>query len=393
MSATPGSSGPGVATAVDATAFAASVRDDAAVWDLRGRLPDSVRRQAASAGLLGVALPTAYGGAGGSPDDLARVCVRVGAACSSLRGLVTVQEMVAAAVLRWGTPEQRAQWLPPLARGEVFAGFAATEEGAGTALAEVDTRVRDSGDDVLITGRKLWITFGQTADVFLVLGKGAGGPLAVLVEGDRPGVHREPVQGHLGMRAAGIAHVSFEGVRVPRSHLVGPPGLGLHHIIGTALDHGRFTVAWGCVGMAEACLDAAAVHAARRTQGGVALAEHQLVRSVLARAAVDTAAAHALCTRATRSRAERRPEAVTETVLAKYAAARTAADVSSGAVRILGATGIAPDSLAGRFFRDAKVMQLIEGSEHVSELHIADRLLRRHGVRRADGSHPPEAAS
>nr|WP_246097417.1 acyl-CoA dehydrogenase family protein [Streptomyces botrytidirepellens] len=390
---TTGSSGPEAATAVDAAAFAASVRDDATVWDQQGRLPDSVRQQAAQDGLLAVSLPTAYGGAGGSPDDLAQVCAQVGAVCSTLRGLVTVQEMVTAAVLRWGTPEQRGLWLPLLARGGMFAGFAATEAGAGTALAAVNTHVRGSGDHVLVTGRKVWITFGQTADVFLVLGKAADRPVAVLVEGDRPGVHREPVQGHLGMRAAGIAHVSFDGVRVPRTHLVGPPGSGLRHVIGTALDHGRFTVAWGSVGMAEACLDTAAAHAARRTQGGVALAEHQLVRSVLARAAVDTAAAHALCTRATRSRTERRPEAVSETVLAKYAAARAAADVSSGAVQILGAAGIAPDSLAGRFFRDAKVMQLIEGSEHVSELHIAGRLLRRHGFHPATGSPTQEAAS
>ncbi|GGV25353.1 acyl-CoA dehydrogenase [Streptomyces longisporoflavus] len=303
--------------------------------------------------------------------------------CSALRGLLTVQEMVAAALLRWGTAAQREQWLPQLARGDRFAAFAATEAAAGTDLAGVQTRIDEDGDQLVVTGRKLWITFGRTAGVFLVLGQIAGRPSAVLVEGDRPGVRREPVEDQLGMRAAEIAHVDFDAVRVPRDHLVGPPGMGLTHVIGTALDHGRHTVAWGCVGMAEACLDTAADHAAHRLQRGVALAEHQLVRAELARASVRAVAARELCARAARLREQCDPSAVAETVVAKYTAAGAATAVSGAAVQILGAAGMAPDSLAGRFFRDAKVMELIEGSQFVSELHIAGRLLRRHGYRPA----------
>ncbi|GGR90032.1 acyl-CoA dehydrogenase [Streptomyces aureoverticillatus] len=379
----------GVADLTDLGArFADSVREDAADWDARGELPADVRLAAARAGLLGADLPVRHGGLGATPAQLGEACARIGGVCSALRGLVTVQSMVAAALLRWGTAEQRERWLPALARGELLAAFAATETEAGSDLAAVTTTVEEQGDTYTVTGEKRWITFGEVADVFLVLGSAGGRPAAVLVEADRPGVLREPVRGQLGMRAAQLAHVRFDGVRVPRENAVAPPGFGLSHVVATALDHGRFTVAWGCVGMAEACLDAAAEHAARRAQGGVVLAEHQLVRSLLGRAAVDSRAARELCLRAARLREAGDPDAIAETVAAKYAAARAATAVAGSAVQILGAAGCAPDSPVGRCYRDAKVMEIIEGSAQVSELHIADHLLRAHGHR--PGGRRPE---
>ncbi|WP_234334196.1 acyl-CoA dehydrogenase family protein [Streptomyces sp. NRRL B-1347] len=363
--------------------FADAVRDAAADWDARGQLPADVRRAAARAGLLGADLPPRYGGLGVTPAELGEACARLGGVCGSLRGLVTVQGMVGAALLRWGTAGQRERWLPALARGELIAAFAATEAQAGSDLTAVATAVERNGDAYTVTGEKRWLTFGEIADVFLVLGRAEGRPVAVLVEADRHGVRRDPVRGQLGLRAAQLAHVRFDAVRVPSENLVAPPGFGLSHVVGTALDHGRFTVAWGCVGMAEACLRAAAGHAARRTQGGVVLAEHQQVRALLGRAVVDGRAARELCLRAARLRAAGDPDAVVETVAAKYAAARAATSVAGSAVQVLGAAGCAPDSLVGRCYRDAKVMEIIEGSAQVSELHIADHLLRAHGHRRA----------
>ncbi|MEU1799648.1 acyl-CoA dehydrogenase family protein [Streptomyces sp. NPDC019937] len=372
--------GPAGITGV-AAVFAESVRDRASDWDRHGALPAEVRQRLGETGLLGADLPVHHGGLGGTPTELGELCALVGGVCSALRGLVTVQGMVSAALARWGTDQQRARWLPRWATGREIAGFAATEAEAGTDLASVGTLIEEDGDQLLVTGSKRWVTFGRTADVFLVLGTAAGRPTTVLVEADRPGVSREPVEGQLGMRAAEIAHLRFDRVRVPRGNLVAPFGLGLSHVTATALDHGRFTVAWGCLGMAETCLETVARHIVHRTQGGVRLAEHQLVRSRLARAAVETTAARELCLRAAQLRASRSPEAVVGTITAKYAAARAASSVSHGAVQSLGAAGCAPDSVAGRFYRDAKVMQIIEGSEDVAELHIADRLLRRYGFR------------
>ncbi|RYJ31924.1 butyryl-CoA dehydrogenase [Streptomyces sp. L-9-10] len=374
-----------------AAELAAGARGPAADWDRTGGLPGSVRGDMAAAGLLGADLPRRYGGAGLGPAALGEVAAHLGGVCSALRGLLTVQGMVAAALARWGTREQRAHWLPRLASGELTAGFAATEQAAGSALGAVETRIEDSGDgaDIKVSGRKKWITFGEVADVFLVLGKSRGKSATVLVEADRTGVSREPVTGQLGMRAARIAHVTFDAVRVPRSHLVAPPGLGLSHVAATALDHGRFTVAWGCVGMAEACVADAATHAATRSQGGVPLADHQLVRSLLARCAVETAGARELARRAAEFRAPGAGRGVTETIVAKYAAAAAAASVSRDTVQILGSAGCEPDSRPGRHFRDAKVMEIIEGAQHVSELHIADRLLRQFGAPPASATRLP----
>ncbi|GCB44694.1 butyryl-CoA dehydrogenase [Streptomyces sp. NL15-2K] len=365
-----------------AARLAADVRDEAAGWDRSGVLPAQVRGAVAAAGLLAADLPPEYGGTGATPPEVGEVCAHLGGVCSALRGLVTVQGMVAAALLRWGTAAQRAAWLPRLASGEVIAGFAATEQEAGSALADVRTRVEqpEEGGDVVVTGHKKWVTCGQVAQVFLLLGQSGGRPVTVLVEADREGVAREPVSGQLGMRAAQIAHVRFDAVRVPRGNLVAPPGMGLSHVVGTGLDHGRFTVAWGCVGMAEACLADAAAHATVRRQGGVPLSDHQLVRSLLARGAVAAAGARALALRAAQARAEAPQRAVLETVVAKYAAADAAASVSRDAVQVLGSVGCETDSRAGRLFRDAKVMEIIEGAQHVAELHIAERLLRQYGT-------------
>jgi alkylation response protein AidB-like acyl-CoA dehydrogenase len=210
----------------------------------------------------------------------------------------------------------------------------------------------------------------------------------VLVETDREGVSREPVSGQLGMRAAQIAHIGLDTVRVPRRNLVAPPGLGLSHVAATALDHGRFTVAWGCVGMAEACVEDATAHAAARMQGEVALADHQSVRSLLARTAVETAGARELARRAAGFRSGGAGRGVTETIVAKYAAAAAAAAASRDAVQILGSAGCEPDSRAGRHFRDAKVMEIIEGAQQVAEQHIAEQLLRRHGAPRHGAPRP-----
>ncbi|MFF8828657.1 acyl-CoA dehydrogenase family protein [Streptomyces sp. NPDC015131] len=362
-----------------AAELAGHARAHAARWDQDGGLPASVRKEVAASGLLAADLPGRYGGAGLSPLALGEITARIGAECGALRGLLTVQGMVAAALLRWGTGAQRAEWLPALAAGELVAGFAATEEGAGSALGAMEARIEAPNPrELVVSGRKRWVTFGAVADVFLVLGLYEGRPAAVLVDADRASVRREPVNGQLGMRGALIAHLALDRVRVPRDRLVAPPGLGISHVAGTALDHGRFTVAWGCVGMAEACVEDAAGHAAVRRQGGGVLGDHPSVRSLLARAAVDAAGARQLARVAAEARAAGPGHGLPETLMAKYAAASAAAAVSRAAVQVLGSAGCAPDSRAGRHFRDAKVMEIIEGAQEVTEQHIAERLLRLH---------------
>ncbi|MFC9997515.1 acyl-CoA dehydrogenase family protein [Nocardia sp. NPDC127526] len=356
----------------------AAAESEAARWDREG-LPAEMIALAGESGLLGADRSVAFGGRGLDALELGRLAATVGQVCTSLRSLLTVHGMVAAAVDRWGTGEQRNAWLPRLTSGETVAALAATEAGAGTELAGVATTFEVDGADRLVSGTKLWVTFGQVAGVFLVLGRSDGGLCAALVERDRPGVRVEPVESGIGLHGARLATVRFDRVRIPVAQLIAPPGFGLSHVVGTALDHGRFTVAWGCAGLARACLEDAAAHAATRTQGGAALAGHQLIRAALGRGWVDVEGAQAMCERAAASRIAGSPQALIDTIAAKYAAAAAAATVSERAVQVLGAAGCAPDSRVGRFYRDAKVMQIIEGAQEVAEVTMGEHVLR--GVR------------
>ncbi|WP_306796325.1 acyl-CoA dehydrogenase family protein [Nocardia sp. XZ_19_369] len=365
----------GVEAIVDVDAVVAAAATDAASWEHTG-LPAATIALMARGGLLAPDRPKEFGGHGVGAHELGTIAARLGSACTSVRSLFTVQGMVAAAVDRWGTADQRARWLPAMTDGSVIAGLAATESNAGSDLSGIHTTFERDGAQWRLSGRKLWVTFGAVADVLLVLGRGPAGPMVALVRTDRPGLTVEPVHGQLGMRGARIAHIALDRVVVPDRDVLGRPGFGLSHLIATALDHGRYTIAWGCLGMAQACLADSREHAARRAQGSVVLADHETVRATLGRSWVDVASARALCERAADQRAAREPAAILGTVVAKYAAARAAAVVSERAVQLLGAAGCAPDSRAGRYFRDAKIMQIIEGAREVAELDIGDHVLR-----------------
>ncbi|WP_280233186.1 acyl-CoA dehydrogenase family protein [Nocardia cyriacigeorgica] len=360
-------------SALDALVRAAET--EAAEWDRSG-LPRAVVAAAAEAGLFGVDRPEKFGGGGADAHEVGRVAARLGSVCTSLRSLYTVQGLVAAAVDRWGTAEQRERWLPELISGAFLAGLAATEAGAGSDLSAVRTSCTEDGAGYRISGRKLWVTFGAVADVLLVVGRAPAGMLAALVPTARPGVTVEPVTDQLGMRGARLAHITFDSVAVDANDVLARPGFGLSHVVGTALDHGRYTIAWGCLGMARASLDDASTHARSRLQGATRLADHPMVRASLGRSWVQVQGAQALCARAAELRTDRDPDALTVTIAAKYAAAGAAAEVGEQAVQILGAAGCAPDSRVGRFFRDAKVMNIIEGAREVAEQDIGAWVLR-----------------
>ncbi|GAA2104656.1 acyl-CoA dehydrogenase family protein [Streptomyces albiaxialis] len=356
----------------------ATAATEASKWDSGTGVPRDVIDEAARIGLLGLDVPAEYGGAGAGDGEVGRVAAELGAVCGSLRALLTVSGMVNAAVRRWGNAGQRERWLPRLASGAALAAFAATEEGAGTDLGAVVTRIEPRDGGFRVTGRKIWVTFGQDAEVLLVLGRAPGGPATVLVPTDAPGVRREPVRDALGLRGARLAHVTLDDVPVEAGEVIGPAGFGLTHTVGTALDHGRHTVAWGCVGMARGSLAEAARHVARRRQGGTALSGHTTVRAALGRLQARTEGAAALCERAAELRESKDPGAISATITAKYAAATAAAAVSRDAVQLLGSAGCGGTSRVARFFRDAKIMQIIEGTDEISELAIGDRVLAAH---------------
>lgn len=348
------------------------VAPHAAEWDRLGGIPGSLIEKLRERGLLGAPLARDWGGRGLDPLTYGLLTEELGRACSSVRSLLTVHDMVAQTLARWGARELKETYLPRLARGELLAALALSEPEVGSDAAGVRTRARLEGDEYVLHGRKKWTTFGQIADLFLVLARSDDDQLtALLVPAQAPGLARRPLSGMVGTRASLLAELEFDGCRVPRGHVLGRPGFGFSHVIATALDHGRHSVAWGAVGLAQACLDASLDYAARRTQFGVPLNEHQLVRRLLTDMLVDVRAARLLCCRAAHVRRAGEPGAATETMIAKYFAARLAVRAANDAVQLHGANGLSQEYPLERYLRDAKVTEIIEGSTQIQQDAIA----------------------
>lgn len=343
----------------------------AAGWDRRGGVPRGILASLRRRRYLGAPLPRGLGGGGLDAIAYGLLTEEIGRGCSSLRSLLTVHDMVATAVARWGGERLRREVLPRLARGEALGALALSEPGVGSDAAAVETTVRRRGDDLVLDGEKWWITFGQWADWFLVLGRDDdGASLAVLVPVEVPGLSRRPIRDVVGTRAARLAELRLESCRVPADHLLGRPGFGFSHVVSSALDLGRYSVAWGAVGIAQACLDASLDHAAERRQFGRPLAEHALVQRELTEMIANVRAARLLCYRAGSLRDARDPSATAETMVAKYFASRAATRAANAAVQLHGALGLAGRCPVERYLRDARVTEIIEGSTQIQQMTI-----------------------
>lgn len=350
---------------------AAHVAPHAARWDREGWLPDEAIAELRRHGYLGSHLPGELGGGGVDAVTYGLLTEEIGRGCSSLRSLLTVHDMVSEAVRRWGGPGLRQELLPRLARGELLAALALSEPNVGSDAASVETVAERDGDEWVLTGCKRWITFGMSADVYLVFARCGDRVSAFVVAAETPGLTRQPITVVVGTRAARLAEVRLDGCRVPADRLVGRIGCGISHVAATALDHGRYSVAWGAVGIAQACVDACLDYTAGRRQFGKPLASHQLVQRKLTEMIVNTRAARLLCLLAGCRRATGAPDAMTETLVAKYFASRAATRAADDAVQLHGANGLSQDYPVERYLRDAKVTEIIEGSTQIQQIAIA----------------------
>lgn len=357
------------------TAFAAEVIGDrAGDWDAAGAIPGDVVSEFASHGLLCAQVPRRHGGLGLSSVDNGELTAFVGSRCSSLRSLMTSQGMAAWTIQRFGDRDQRSTLLDRLAAGET-AAVAFSEREAGSDLTAMSTTIESDGDDVVVTGRKVWITAADYADLIVVFGRFGDGLGAVVVPAKAPGVVVERVPEPLGCAAAGHALVSMDGVRLPAADLLGGGGQSSALLTTYALAYGRMSVAWGCVGILRGCLAAVGEHARERRQGGKPLAEHQLVARHVARLHVAEQTATRVCVHASECWDEGSPDAVSATVLAKYVSSRGAADGASDAVQVLASAGATHGHVVARAYRDAKLMEIIEGSNEICELMLAEHVL------------------
>jgi alkylation response protein AidB-like acyl-CoA dehydrogenase len=350
-------------------AFAAEhVAPHAAMIDREERIPREVIDSLVKAGYFASGFPTKEG------DPIAAVIRNgllheaLGGASASVQGLLNVHQMAGSAIARWGTREQKEQWVPRLMSGDLLAAIAITEPNVGSDPSSVETTATADGSDYVIDGIKRWITCGQIADVFLVLASGAA---AFIIPRTAPGLTIEPMKAILGCRGYMLAQLRFDGCRVPADQLLGRPGFGLTHVVATGLDTGRYNLAWGCVGLARACLDASFDYSRRRRQFGSALSEMQLVQRLISRMMTDVEAARQLCFRAASLRGRRDPAAIKMNTMAKYFASTMVNRVAHDAVQIHGANGVGPDMPLERYLRDARIMEIIEGSTQILEIAIA----------------------
>lgn len=348
----------------------------AAGWDRSGALPGEMMATLGRRGWLGSFLERSEGGIGLDMVSYGRLHEELGRGCSSLRGAVTAHDMVILVLRRWGETKQKDRWLRRLLRGDAIAGFALSEAGAGSDASAIRTEARREKAGFIFRGSKRWVTNGLRADVYLVFARTAEGTGAFLIPRKTAGLTVTPMGPLLGVRAAGIAELRFEDCNLSADVLIGGPGGGLNFVLPAGLALGRYAVACGCLGMVRACLAAAIAHARARTQADVVLSSHQLVRRMLARMIVGSRAVGVFCRRCGELLQSGSPGAMLETAIAKYLASQVAREATADSVQICGGEGCLEGHIVERFFRDAKVMEIVEGATEVLEMLIAG-----HGMR------------
>jgi methoxymalonate biosynthesis protein len=348
-----------------------TVGDRAGSWDTAGAIPLDVLRGLGTKGVLCAEAAPDLGGLGLPGIDNGTLTAHTGALCSSLRSVMTSQGMAAWAIRRFGDRTQRTEYLGRLTGGEL-AAVAFSEPGAGSDLAAMTTRIRREGEEIVIDGAKTWITVAAYADWIVVFGRYAGGGGVAVVPASAPGVRVAPVPNPLGCRAAGHATVTLDSVRLPATHLLAAADQPVVMLTTIALTYGRLSVAWGCVGILRACLAATAEHAGRRKQFGKPLLRHQLVARHLAELYTAERTATFACENASRAWDARSPDQVQAAVLAKHVAAGNAARGAASALQVLASAGATGGHVVERAYRDAKLMEVIEGSTEISQLILAE---------------------
>jgi alkylation response protein AidB-like acyl-CoA dehydrogenase len=358
----------------------AELRPRAGDFDREEKLPKDVLDEMAKRKFLLASLPEAYGGLGLNPLYYGFFTEEIGKACCSTRGLITVQSsLIGETLFKWGSEKQKTRWLLPVAKGEMLGAFALSEPEIGTDARGVQTHYKRDGRDYVLNGRKKWISFGEIAGFFIVIASHESEVTAFIVERDRPGISIYPIKGLLANRAAHLAEIEFKDVRIPRDNVIGKPGSGFSFIVGTALDHGRYSIAWAGVAIAQEALDCMATYARKRKQFGRKIGEYQLIQRMICNAVTQTHAARALCVKAGEMRLLGDSQAVSETTIAKYFTSKIAMGVASDAIQVHGGIGCSNIYPVERLFREAKLLEIIEGTSQIQQQIIARYGLRKYG--------------
>jgi glutaryl-CoA dehydrogenase (non-decarboxylating) len=348
-------------------------------WDERGEAHREVFERMGEQGFLGAPIPERYGGAGMDYISFAILCEELERADTAFRVVQSVHVgLNSLTLLQWGTEEQRQRWLVPQAKGEKLATFGLTEPGVGTDAGALQTTARRDGDSYVLNGGKMWISLADLADHFLVFAtvdraKKHKGVTAFVVERGMAGLTTGTLHGKLGIRAGNTGLINFDDVRVPVEHRIGEEGEGFL-IAMSAIDQGRYTVAAGAVGLAQACIDASVAYARVRQTFGEEIGRHQLVKQMIATMVRGTEIGRLLVWRAgwLKNQGLRNTR---ETSQAKWWATDHSVQAALDAIQIHGANGYSNEFPVERYLRNSKAAVIYEGTSQLHTIIQADYAL------------------
>src|SRR6478736_2190336 len=348
-------------------------------WDEKGEVHREIFAKMGELGFLGAPIPERYGGLGMDYVSFALLCEELERADTAFRVVQSVHVgLNSLTLLQWGTEDQRQRFLVPQARGEKLATFGLTEPGVGTDAGNLQTTARRDGDEYVLNGHKIWISLADIADHVLVFAtvdkaKRHKGITAFVVERGMPGLTTGTLHGKLGIRAGNTGLIDMEDVRVPVENRIGEEGEGVL-IAMSAIDQGRYTVAAGAVGLAQACLDASIKYAHERETFGEEIGRHQLVKQMIANMARGIEAGRLLCRQAAwlKNRGMRNTR---ETSQAKWFATDHAVQSALDAIQVHGAYGYSNEYPVERYLRNSKAAVIYEGTSQLHTLIQADYLL------------------
>jgi len=355
------------------------VKPVAALLDQEARFPHETVKRMGELGLMGIAVPEAYGGSGADTVAYVLALEEIAKACASHAVIMSVNNsLYCDPVLKYGTDEQRKKFLAPFASGQQIGCFALTEPQAGSDATNQHTLAVRDGDGYVLNGRKVFVTNGREASVALVFAqtdpaKAHRGISAFLVERGTPGFLVPKVEDKLGIRASDTAEFVFEECRVRAANRLGEEGMGFKIAMGT-LDGGRIGIAAQALGIAAGAFDLSVAYAKERKSFGVPIAEHQMVQWMLADMATAIEAARLLIWRAAALKDAGRPFGP-EASMAKLFASEMAMKVTTDAIQVHGGYGYIKEYQVERYFRDAKITQIYEGTSQIQKLVIARHVL------------------
>jgi butyryl-CoA dehydrogenase len=346
------------------------VRDN----DRAGRFDRELARKMGEVGYLGAPIAERYGGRDLDYIGYGLIVEQIGRADSSARTVVSVvTSLVGGSIERWGSEEQKAKWLPRLCSGEALGCFGLTEPDTGSDAANLRTRATKTDSGWSISGQKMWISLANFSEVALIFAQTDPalkhrGLACFLVPTDSEGFTTQEIHGKLGLRSSDTAEISLDSVEVGEEALLGEVGDGFK-VAMSALDNGRYSVAAGCVGICDGCVDASVAYATERRQFGVPLARFQLVQEMIAEMILKRDASRMLVLRAGLLKDGGKPNTM-ETSVAKLYATEAAVECANLAIQVHGGSGYVDDYPVERYLRDARVTTLYEGTSQIQKLII-----------------------